>query len=74
MSKKFKTIYLAVAPVLFGLSWFISNRLFEQFMSDKGTVDHPVTNHSFAFASSFTLVYIIIFFVILDLYPTKKTA
>lgn len=73
MSKKFKTIYLAIAPVMFGLSWFISNKLFDQFMSNKGTIDHPVTNHSLAYACGFTLVYVLSYFVILDLYPTKKS-
>jgi len=41
-------------------------------MSDKGTVDHPVKNHSLIYAAGFRVIYLVVFWVILDLYPAKN--
>lgn len=72
MTKKFNIIYLTLAPVLFGLSWFISHRLFEHFMKNKGTLQNPAKDNSFVFACGFSFLYLLVFYIIYDLYPQKN--
>lgn len=72
MTKKFNIIYLGLAPVLFGLSWFISHELFNHFMKNKGTLENPAKDNSLVFACGFSFLYLLVFFIIRDLYPKKK--
>lgn len=72
MTKKFNIIYLSLAPVLFGLSWFISRELFDHFMKNKGTIENPAKDNSFVFACGFSFLYLLVFFIISDLYPKKN--
>jgi hypothetical protein len=74
MTKKFNIIYLSLAPVLFGLSWFISRELFNHFMKNKGTIENPAKDNSFVFACGFSFLYLLVFFIIRDLYPKKITS
>ena len=72
MSKRTSIIYLAIAPVLFGLSWYISHRLFERFMTNNATYAE-VEDRSVIYASVFAGLYIAAWFVIRDLYRSEKT-
>ncbi len=72
MTRKFNIIYLGLAPVLFGLSWFISHRLFEHFMKNKGTIENPAKDNSLSLALGFSFLYLLVFFIIRDLYPKKN--
>lgn len=71
MTKKASIIYLALAPVLFGLSWFISHRVFERFMTN-GSGLAEAHDRSLGYAIVFLLLYLAVFFVIRDLYKPKK--
>lgn len=72
MSKKASLIYLSLAPVLFGLSWFISHRVFERFMTNGSGVSEA-HDRSLGYAIAFLVFYLAIYFVIRDLYrPAKK--
>lgn len=71
MSKKARMWYWILVPILFSLSWMIGHRLHERFVENaKGMGQQP--NRAFLYASIFTAVYIAVYFVIQDLYPTKK--
>jgi hypothetical protein len=70
MSKKFSIVYLALTPLVFGLSWFISHKLHLTFMQSAGSGVQP--NRAFMYASVFTAIYVAVFFVIKDLYPQQK--
>ena len=72
MTKNFNIIYLGLAPFLFGLSWFISHELFNHFMKNKGTIENPAKDNSFVFACGFSFLYLLVFFIIRDLYPKKN--
>jgi hypothetical protein len=71
MSKKASIIYLALAPVLFGLSWYISHRLFQRFMTNNAT-QHDVEVRSMVYAGIFAGLYLAAWFVIRDLYTPGK--
>ena len=71
MTKKASLIYLALAPVLFGLSWFISHRVFERFMTNGSGVTEA-HDRSLGYAITFLVLYLAVFFVIRDLYKPKK--
>ncbi|MEN9348605.1 MAG: hypothetical protein ACOVOO_02630 [Flavobacteriales bacterium] len=73
MTKRFTTIYLALAPVLFGLSWYISHRLYLRFMAfGSGTFEYKGDDRSLIYASMFTGVYLAAYLVIRDLYKPQS--
>ncbi len=72
MSRKFIRIYLALAPVIFGLSWFISHRLYLRFMRlASGDMEHPGDDRSIIYASAFTVFYLSFLLIINDLYRKR---
>lgn len=73
MTKRFTIIYFALAPFLFGLSWFISHRLYLRFMRfGSGDFEYQGDDRSLIYAGIFTGLYIVAFFVINDLYKPSK--
>jgi hypothetical protein len=73
MSKRFTLIYLALIPVIFGLSWYISHRLYLRFMRfTSGDMTHPGDDRSLIYASVFTAIYIGFYLVIRDLYKPEN--
>jgi hypothetical protein len=71
MGKKFTLIYLAIAPLVFGLSWYISHRLFMNFAA--GEDGNGATDRSLIYAGVFTGIYLAVLLVIRDLYrPAHK--
>jgi hypothetical protein len=73
MSKRFTLIYLALSPVIFGLSWYISHRLYLRFMRfTSGNMEHPGDDRSLIYATVFTAIYIGAYLVIRDLYKTEN--
>ena len=73
MSKRFTLIYLALTPVIFGLSWYISHRLYLRFMRfTSGNMEHQGDDRSLIYASVFTAIYIGFYLVIRDLYKPEN--
>lgn len=74
ITKRFTIIYLALAPVLFALSWYISHRIQIRFMSlATGELQEQSNNKPFIYASIFTALYLGAYLVIRDLYkPTSN--
>ena len=70
MSKKFTIWYLSLIPAVFVLSWFISHKLYLTFMLSAGVGVQP--DRSLIYSSVFTAIYIAIFIVIKDLYPSRE--
>jgi TRAP-type C4-dicarboxylate transport system permease small subunit len=75
MSRKATIIYLALAPVLFLLSWYISHRMYTDFLSNGvGNMKYEGKERSEIYAAVLTGLYLAAFFVIRDLYrPGKKS-
>jgi len=74
MTKRFTLIYLALAPVFFWLSWFISHRLYLRFMRfGSGDFEHQGDDRSLIYASVFTGIYLIALVVIRDLYRSGRS-
>jgi hypothetical protein len=71
MSKKASQIYLALAPVLFFLSWYISKKLYAIFMAN-GQNTAQVQDRSMLYAFFFAGLYVAAWFVIQDLYKPKS--
>jgi hypothetical protein len=73
ISKRFSIIYLSIAPVLFLLSWYISYRIQDHFMSGtKGITQQQAHINPILYASIFTGIYLAAYLVIRDIYkPTK---
>jgi ABC-type branched-subunit amino acid transport system permease subunit len=73
ISKRFSIIYLSIAPVLFLLSWYISYRIQDHFMSGtKGIAQQQAHINPILYASIFTGIYLAAYLVIRDIYrPTK---
>jgi hypothetical protein len=72
MSKKFSIIYLSIAPVLFALSYFISTKLYDRFMKfGTGEYEYQGKDHSLVYSLFFTGLYLLVFFIIRDLYKKK---
>ncbi|MFN0031058.1 MAG: hypothetical protein ACKVOR_02750 [Flavobacteriales bacterium] len=70
MTRKTSLIYLIIAPVLFALSWYISHRIYEEFLlSNQENVHYK--ERSLLYASFLTGLYLVAFFVIKDLF--RKT-
>jgi hypothetical protein len=73
MSKKASIIYLSLAPVLFILSWYISHRMYTDFLSNGvGNMRYEGKERSEVYATVLTAIYLAAFFVIRDLYKPKK--
>jgi TRAP-type C4-dicarboxylate transport system permease small subunit len=73
MTKRFSIIYLAFAPLLFGLSWYISHRVYERFMqSGSDPTGYPGADRSVIYASVFTGLYLIAYLIIRDLYKPRN--
>jgi hypothetical protein len=73
MSKKASIIYLALAPVLFMLSWYISHRMYTDFLSNGvGNMRYEGKERSELYAMVLTGLYLAAFFIIRDLYKPKK--
>lgn len=73
MTKRFTTIYLLLAPLVFGLSWYISHRLYLRFMRlGASDYEHLANDRSLIYASVFTGLYLAAFFVIRDLYRPQR--
>lgn len=72
MSSKFSKIYLALAPVLFVLSWYIAHRIYVHFLQGNSDFAY-VKDRSIIYASVFTTLYLVTFFVIRDLYRPKQS-
>lgn len=73
MTRKASIIYLCIAPALFALSWYISHRMYTDFLQNGiGNMRFEGKERSLMYASVLTGLYLAIFFVIRDLYPAKK--
>lgn len=73
MSKKSTIIYFAIAPVLFGLSWFISHRVVPRAQAlGSGKISETDSTISLLYAGFLTGLYIIAWFIWKDLYGKKK--
>ncbi|MBX7052964.1 MAG: hypothetical protein K1X54_13070 [Flavobacteriales bacterium] len=73
MTKKASLIYLSIAPVLFALSWYISHRMYTDFLQNGvGNMEYGGKERSFTYAASFTILYLAAYLVIKDLYKKKK--
>ena len=73
MSKKNAIIYLCLAPVLFALSWYISHRMYTDYLQNGvGNMRYAGKERSMMYASVLTGLYLVVFFVIRDLYRGKK--
>lgn len=73
MSKRASIIFLCLAPVLFALSWYISHRMYTDFLqSGIGVNTYKGKERSLLYATFLTGMYLAIFFVIKDLYKKKK--
>jgi TRAP-type C4-dicarboxylate transport system permease small subunit len=74
MSKRASIIYLCLAPVLFLLSWFISHKLYVQYMAhNTGDMHQNSDERSITYAAFFTGLYLAVFLVLRDLYkPSTK--
>jgi hypothetical protein len=72
MSKKASIIYLCIAPVLFLLSWYISHRMYTDFLQNGvGNMEYQGKERSIMYATAFTVIYLVVFLVIKDLYRKK---
>ena len=71
MSKRTSLIYLAIAPILFVLSWYISHEVYVRFLQSNSEYAHTA-DRSLVYASVLTGIYVVAFFVIRDLYPAKR--
>jgi len=73
MSRKARILYLSIAPCLFALSWYISHRMFTDFLQNGvGNMRYAGEERSLMYASVLTGLYLAVFFVIRDLYREKK--
>lgn len=74
LSKRFTMIYLALTPLWFGLSWYISHRIQIRFMSlAEGQITHQSNNKPLIYASIFCAIYLGAYLVIRDLYKVEKS-
>lgn len=74
MTKKARIIYLCIAPALFLLSWYISHRIYTDFLENGvGNMRYLGGERSAMYASVLTGIYLVAYLVIQDLYPTKKS-
>jgi TRAP-type C4-dicarboxylate transport system permease small subunit len=72
MTRKTSIIYLCIAPVLFLLSWYISHRMFTEFLQNGvGNMRFDGKDRSLMYASVLTGIYMAAFFIIRDLYKKK---
>ncbi len=75
MSRKASIIYLSLAPVLFLLSWYISHRMYTDFLSNGvGNMRYEGKERSEIYAGVLTGLYLFAFLVIKDLYGKKKNS
>jgi hypothetical protein len=73
MTKRQSTIYLSLAPILFGLSWYISHRMYTDFLkSGMSSNGFHGENHALIYASVFTTLYLITYFIIRNLYASSE--
>jgi TRAP-type C4-dicarboxylate transport system permease small subunit len=73
MSKRASIIYLCLAPVLFALSWYISHRMYTDYLaSGVGVNAYQGKERSLMYATTLTVFYIAFYFVIQDIYKKKK--
>ena len=73
MTRKITFIYFAFAPVLFGLSWFISHRVLPRAQAlGSGKISQTDNKIGFIYASFLTGLYLVAYFVWRDLYRKKK--
>lgn len=74
MNNRQSKIYIGLAPVLFGLSWYISHRMYTDFLKsgESGNGFHG-EDHAIVYATIFTSVYVVAYFVIKDLYSKGKS-
>jgi|GEM_PF-669380 len=72
MSRRFSRIYLAITPLWFLLSWYISHELYNYSLRSRNTIDRPYPEHSLIYATGFVVAYLVFYFILRDLYPMKK--
>ncbi len=73
MSKRASIIYLCIAPFLFALSWYISHRMYLDYLANGvGVNAYQGKERSLMYATTLTVFYIAFFFVIKDIYRKKK--
>ncbi|HEY8403178.1 MAG TPA: hypothetical protein VIK71_01080 [Flavobacteriales bacterium] len=73
MSKRASIIYLCLAPVLFALSWYISHRMYTDYLaSGVGVNAYQGKERSLMYATTLTVLYIAFYFVIQDIFKKKK--
>ena len=73
MTRKTRIIYLCIAPCLFILSWYISHRMYTDYLQNGvGNMRYAGEERSWMYASVLTGIYLAAFFVIRDLYPGNK--
>jgi hypothetical protein len=72
MSRKTSIIYLCIAPVLFLLSWYISHRMFTDYLKNGvGNMLYEGKERSWIYASVLTGLYLAVYVVWKDLYKKK---
>lgn len=72
MSRKFKIIYLCCAPLLFGISYLISQRIVPRAQAiGTGKIDKVDPQMSLMYAGILTTVYLLAFLAMLDMYRKK---
>lgn len=73
MTRKARIIYLCIAPCLFALSWYISHRMYTDFLQNGvGNMRYAGEERSLMYASVLTGLYLAVFFVIRDLYKDGR--
>jgi hypothetical protein len=71
MTRKASMIYLACAPLLFVLSYYISYKVFINYMLN-GTMSNEAHNRPWIYSGFLTFIYLGLFFVIKDIYRKEK--
>jgi len=74
MNRKSSIIYFCIAPILFLLSWYISHRMYTDFLQNGiGNMRFQGQERSLMYATVLTGLYLLVFLVIRDLYKKPKS-
>ncbi|MBL7943079.1 MAG: hypothetical protein JNM00_09950 [Flavobacteriales bacterium] len=72
MSRRFTIIYLSLAPVLFGLSWYISGSVVPRAQAlGSGKIQDTDPRMSLIYAGVFTGIYLLAYVAMRDIYRKK---
>lgn len=73
MTSRFYLIYLSIAPLVYGLSWYISHRIYLRFLRfSSGDIQTGADDRSLIYAGVFTGLYLAALVVIRDLYGVRR--